>query len=176
MSESRADLAAIAAEPGVVASEGPRPVAEVPVRFHGRDDSIGLIGLPRTRARIESPVILEGRRIRGPGEIVLWRGYAREHAAAPGDTIQVGEGAAARTLRVVGIGATTGSNDGGWADPADVARGRAGRRSRRASASRSGSPSPDAAARVRAPGRRRTACARSTGARSAPRSPTTRGA
>ena len=111
---------------GVVASEGPRPVAEVPVRFHGRDDSIGLIGLPRTRARIENPVILEGRRIRGPGEIVLWRGYAREHAAAPGDTIAVGEGAAARTLRVVGIGATTGSNDGGWADPADVVAARAG--------------------------------------------------
>jgi putative ABC transport system permease protein len=121
VSESRADLEAIAREHGVVASEGPRPIAEVPVRFHGRDDSIGLIGLPRTRARIENPVILEGRRIRGPGEIVLWRGYARDHAAAPGDTIDVGEGAAARTLRVVGIGATTGSNDGGWADPADVA-------------------------------------------------------
>ena len=121
VSTSRADLEAIAAERGVVAAEGPRPIAEAPARVHGQGDSIGLIGLPRTRSEIENPVILEGRRIRGPGEIVLWRGYARDHAVAPGDSIVVGEGAAARSLRVVGVGATTGSNDGGWADPADVA-------------------------------------------------------
>ena len=38
---------------GVVASEGPRPIIGVPV--NGRANGIGLIGLPRTRARIERP-------------------------------------------------------------------------------------------------------------------------
>src|SRR5215217_7074060 len=72
-----ADLRRIASLPGVVASEGPRPVIGVPV--NGRADGIGLIGLPRTRARIENPLILEGRRIDGPGEVVLQRDWARDH-------------------------------------------------------------------------------------------------
>jgi putative ABC transport system permease protein len=54
--------------------------------------------------------------VNGPGEVVLRRDYAREHGARLGDTIA----AADRRLRVVGIGATAGSTDGGWADPADV--------------------------------------------------------
>jgi putative ABC transport system permease protein len=109
-----ATLRQIAGERGVVASEGPRPIIGVPV--NGRADGIGLIGLPRTRARIEDPLILEGRRIRGPGEVVLARGWAREHNVRLGATLV----AADRPLKVVGIGSTAGSNDGGWADPADV--------------------------------------------------------
>ena len=109
-----ATLRQIAGERGVVASEGPRPIIGVPV--NGRADGIGLIGLPRTRARIEDPLILEGRRIRGPGEVVLARGWAREHNVRLGATLVAGD----RPLKVVGIGSTAGSNDGGWADPADV--------------------------------------------------------
>ena len=84
--------------------------------MRGQADGIGLIGLPRTRARIEQPLILEGRRVAGPGEVVLRRDYVREHNARVGDTIAAGD----RRLRVVGIGATAGSSDSGWADPADV--------------------------------------------------------
>jgi putative ABC transport system permease protein len=120
VSASTRALARIAALPGVVASEGPRPLVEVPARLRGQDDGLGVIGLPRTRASIERPVILEGRAIHGPGELVLRRDYAREHGAELGDTIVAGTGAAPRELRVVGIGATAGSTDGGWADPADV--------------------------------------------------------
>src|SRR5215207_5398819 len=120
VAESAAELSRIAALPGVAASEGPQPLVEVPARVRGREDAIGLIGLSRTRSEIERPLILQGRRIGGPGEVVLWRGYARDHGVTPGDTIVVGGESAARRLRVVGIGATTGSNDGGWADPADV--------------------------------------------------------
>ena len=47
---------------------------------------------------------------------MLRRDYARDHGARVGDTIAAGD----RRLRVVGIGATAGSSDGGWADPADV--------------------------------------------------------
>jgi putative ABC transport system permease protein len=120
VADSKPALARIAGLPGVAASDGPLPMAEVPARVHGQDDAIGLIGLARTSARIERPVILDGRRTRGPGEIVLWRGYARDHGVRVGETILVGGGRAARTLRVVGIGSTTGSNDGGWVEPADV--------------------------------------------------------
>ena len=98
-----ATLRRIAGERGVVASEGPRPIIGVPVS--GRADGIGLIGLPRTRARIEDPLILEGRRIRGPGEVVLARGWAREHGVRLGATIGAGD----RRLKVVGIGSTAGS-------------------------------------------------------------------
>src|SRR4051812_45175277 len=84
---SKADLTRIAGLPGVVASEGPRPVVEVTARVRGQADGLGLIGLPRTRARIEQPLILEGRRVHGPGEVVLRRDYAREHRARLGDTI-----------------------------------------------------------------------------------------
>ena len=60
--------------------------------------------------------MLEGRRVQGPGEVVLRRDYAREHGARVGDTMEAGD----RSLRVVGIAATAGSADGAWADPADV--------------------------------------------------------
>src|SRR3954468_12750113 len=109
-----AALRQIAGERGVVASEGPRPIIGVPV--NGRADGIGLVGLPRTRARIEDPLILEGRRIRGTGEVVLARAWAREHNVRLGATIVAGD----RPLNVVGLGSTAGSNDGSWADPADV--------------------------------------------------------
>src|SRR4051812_35549631 len=71
VSSDTAALRRVAGRPGVVAYEGPRPIIGVPV--NGRADGIGLIGLPRTHARIEDPVILEGRRIHGPGEVVLQR-------------------------------------------------------------------------------------------------------
>src|SRR4051794_396382 len=116
VADSTAALRQIAARPGVVASESPRPLVQVPVRVHGRVDDIGLIGLLRTHARLEDPLILDGRRVRGPGEVVLHRGYARDHGVKVGDTIVAG----ARSLRVVGIASTAGSGDGGWADPADV--------------------------------------------------------
>ena len=70
-----ATLRRIARERGVVASEGPRPIIGVPV--NGRADGIGLIGLPRTRARIEDPLILAGRRIRGRGRGRAWRAAGR---------------------------------------------------------------------------------------------------
>src|SRR3954447_9989872 len=107
VSSDTAALREIAGRAGVVASEGPRPIIGVPV--NGRADGIGLIGLPRTRARIENPLILEGRRIRGPGEVVLRRDWAREHGARIGGTIVAGD----RELKVVGIGSTAGSTDGG---------------------------------------------------------------
>jgi putative ABC transport system permease protein len=116
VADAKAGLTRIAQLPGVVGSEGPRPLVEVPARVRGRADGIGLIGLPGTRARIEQPLILEGRRVSGPGEVVLRRDYAREHGARVGDTLVARD----RRLRVVGIGATAGSTDGGWADPADV--------------------------------------------------------
>src|SRR4051812_46338390 len=116
VADSAAALRQIAARPGVTAAEGPRPLVRVPVRVHGRVDDIGLIGLPHTRARIEDPLILDGRRVRGPGEVVLQRAYARDHDARVGDATVAG----ARALRVVGIASTVGSTDGGWADPADV--------------------------------------------------------
>jgi putative ABC transport system permease protein len=119
-SESRAALERIAALPGVAQFAGPRPVAEVPVRLHGRTDTVGLIGLPRTRARVENPLILEGRAARARGELVLSRRFVREHGGAVGDVVVAGTGAARSDLRVVGIGATAGSGAGGWADPADV--------------------------------------------------------
>src|ERR1700742_2143331 len=65
VSADLADLKRIAALPGVVASEGPRPLIGVPLKR--RADGIGLIGLPRTRAKIEDPLILEGRRLRAAG-------------------------------------------------------------------------------------------------------------
>jgi putative ABC transport system permease protein len=114
VSANPAELRRIAALPGVVASAGPRPLIGVPV--DGRADGIGLIGLPRTRARIENPLILEGRRIRGRGEVVLRREWAKEHDVRVGGTIVAG----GVPLKVVGIGSTVGSTDGGWADPADV--------------------------------------------------------
>ena len=120
VSASRADLARIAALPGVASVEGPRPLVGVPARFGGQGDTIGLIGLPHTRARVERPLILEGRAGRAPGELVLQRDYAREHGLALGATVAAGSGTARRELRVVGIGATAGATDGGWADPADV--------------------------------------------------------
>jgi putative ABC transport system permease protein len=120
ISESRAELDRIAALPGVASVEGPRPLVAVPARFGGQGDTIGLIGLPHTRARVERPLILEGRAAHRPGELVLQRDYAREHGLALGATIAAGTGTARRDLRVVGIGATAGATDGGWADPADV--------------------------------------------------------
>ena len=89
------------------------------MRFGGEGDALGLIGLARTRARVERPLILEGRAGRAPGEVVLQREFARGHGVAVGDTIMAGSGTTRRELRVVGIGATAGSGDG-WADPADV--------------------------------------------------------
>jgi putative ABC transport system permease protein len=120
ISQSRADLTRIAALPGVAAAEGPRPLVRVPVRFGDEGDTLGLIGLPRTRARVERPLILDGRAARGPGEVVLHREFARGHGIAVGDAIAAGVGTTRRDLRVVGIGAAAGSTDGGWGDPADV--------------------------------------------------------
>jgi putative ABC transport system permease protein len=114
VSSDAADLRRIASLPGVTQSEGPRPVIGVPI--NGRADGIGLIGLPHTRARIDNPLILEGRRINGPGEVVLQHAWAREHDVRIGATLAAGD----RALKVVGIGAAAGSDDGGWADPADV--------------------------------------------------------
>src|SRR3954454_10380857 len=68
VADSTAALRRIAARPGVVGFEGPRPLVRVPARVHGRVDDIGLIGLQHTRARLEARMILDGRRVRGPGE------------------------------------------------------------------------------------------------------------
>ena len=120
VSASRDALIRIAAQPGVAASEGPRPLVRTPVRFGGEGDTLGLIGLPPARARVERLLILEGRAGRAPGEVVLPREFARGHGVAVGDTITAGGGTVPRELQVVGIGASAGSTDGGWADPADV--------------------------------------------------------
>jgi putative ABC transport system permease protein len=115
------ELERIAALPGVVSAEGPRPVVETPARIRGQASTVALIGPARTRARVERPLILEGRAARGPGELVLSRQFVREHGAAVGDVVAAGSGAGRRELRVVGIGATAGTaGGGGWADPADV--------------------------------------------------------
>ena len=120
LSGSRDALTRIATLPGVATSEGPRPLVRTPVRFGGEGDTLGLIGLPPARARVERPLILEGRAGRAPGEVVLQREFARGHGVDVGDTIMAGSGTVRRELVVVGIGASAGSTDGGWADPADV--------------------------------------------------------
>ena len=118
--ESPQALERIAARPGVVQAEGPRPIVEVPLRLHGRAVTDGLIGLARTRARVENPLLLEGRAVREPGEVVLSRRFVRDQGGAVGDVVTAGAGAAQRELRVVGIGATAGGGGAGWAEPADV--------------------------------------------------------
>jgi len=120
ISQSRDDLARIAALPGVADFEGPRPLVRVPVRSGGEGDTLGLIGLARGHSSVERPLILAGRAGRAPGELVLQREFAREHGITVGDTLAAGVGTTRRDLRVVGIGAAAGSTDGGWGDPADV--------------------------------------------------------
>ena len=96
ISPSREDLARIATLPGVAASDGPRPLVRVPVRFGGEGDALGLIGLARTQARVERPLILDGRAGRAPGEVVLQREFARGHGIAVGDTLTAGVGTTRR--------------------------------------------------------------------------------
>jgi putative ABC transport system permease protein len=54
VADSKPALARLAGLPGVVGSDGPLPMAEVPTRVHGQEDAIGLIGLTRTSARMNA--------------------------------------------------------------------------------------------------------------------------
>ena len=75
-----------------------------------RPTTFGLIGLARTRARVERPLILEGRAGRGPRRARAQPPVTRAStAAAVGDVVDAGSGAGRRELRVVGIGATAGT-------------------------------------------------------------------
>ena len=86
VSDSRADLDPHRRAARRGRRRGPAPARRAcRARFGGQGDTIGLIGLPRTRARVERPLILEGRAALGPGELVLQRDYAREHGLALGD-------------------------------------------------------------------------------------------
>ena len=66
VADSKAELDRIAARPGVVPPRGRARSSTSRCALRGRADGIGLIGLPRTRARIEQPLMLEGRRGTGP--------------------------------------------------------------------------------------------------------------
>ena len=108
-----------------------------------RATAIGLIGLPRTRARIDRPADPRGRAASAaPARSCSPRGWARDHGVAP--SARIDRRAATAALRVVGIGV-----DGG------LDRRRLGRPGRRARAGASERPRPvGVALRLRDPGRR----------------------
>jgi putative ABC transport system permease protein len=103
---SRSERAA--ALPEVAAAGTPR--AEVRVRS-GR----GRLTLAELRAgeAIDRPLIVSGRELRGPDEVVLERTFAVNLGLGPGDTVAAGDG----RLAVVGVAAVVHNGPGGWITP-----------------------------------------------------------
>ena len=115
-----AAVARVAALPEVAQADAVRPVVETAARLRGGPaERLTVTGLPR-RPSLDRPLIVAGRALRGPGELLLDPVVADGRGIAPGTDVELGDGARRTTLRVVGI-ATLGRFAGGaWAGAEDV--------------------------------------------------------
>jgi putative ABC transport system permease protein len=100
ISRAADDLAAVARQPGVVASTGERPVAFTSFRHGGGVFGLRLVGVRAEPGAVDRLVIESGRRP-GSGEVLLERSFARKLGLGPGDTMVTANGV---RLRVSGIG------------------------------------------------------------------------
>jgi putative ABC transport system permease protein len=120
VTRSAAEAARIARLPGVAVAEEPRPVVEAPTRLQGLPTRLVLVGLPASGVRVDRPLILSGRGLRGPGELLVEHQLADVEGLRPGSRVVFGSGASRRELRVVGVAATARFGPAGWAAPSDV--------------------------------------------------------
>ncbi|MDA0183331.1 FtsX-like permease family protein [Solirubrobacter phytolaccae] len=95
---SDADVARLAALPGVVASDV-RSRRNDQARLGGTTVEVGLETLPATNAPVDRPHVTEGRRPAAPGELLVERSFARETGLHVGDRFALGT--------VVGLAVTT---------------------------------------------------------------------
>ena len=113
-------VAAVGRLPGVADADAARPVVDAPAVLHGARARLAIVGVPAGGVRVDHPLLLRGRNLQRPGEVVLAPPVADEEGFRPGSQVVLGEGTERRTLRVVGIAATVRFGLAGWAAPADV--------------------------------------------------------
>lgn len=103
-----AALRRVASLPGV--AEGTAPVAGVATTLRSDGGAFGLraLGLGVAPPSVERPVVTDGRWVRGPGEIVLERSYARALGLEPRARVSVASAGGPLGLAVVGVAARAG--------------------------------------------------------------------
>lgn len=103
--------------PGIAQSDAPRLVVEAPAQLDGQRFRLTFVSLPSGGVEVDRPLLLRGRGLRGPDELLVVHGLEREQGVQVGDRIPVGEGSRRRVLRVVGVAATARRGHAGWISP-----------------------------------------------------------
>ena len=103
--------------PGVAQSDSPRLVVEAPAQVDRQRFRLTFVSLPPGGAKVDQPLLLRGRGLRGPDELLAAHGLEREQGVEVGDRVPVGEGSRRRVLRVVGVAATARRGHVGWISP-----------------------------------------------------------
>jgi putative ABC transport system permease protein len=107
--------------PGVAQSDPPRLVVETPARVRGELYHVFLASLPAHGVTVDRPLLLRGRGLQGPDELVAEQDFERDLRVKIGDRIPLGAGSRQRVLTVVGVAATVRRGHSGWVSP-DQAR------------------------------------------------------
>jgi putative ABC transport system permease protein len=106
-------LARAAALPEVAQAGRIRRLVTVRAGLRPAMGRVTLAGLPE-RADVDRPLVVAGRGLRGPGEVVLDRPLAFAHGLAPGGDLPLAGGG---RLKVVGVAVVAGPGAGGWVTP-----------------------------------------------------------
>lgn len=80
--------------PGIAQSDAPRLVVEAPAQLDGQRFRLTFVSLPSGGVEVDRPLLLRGRGLRGPDELLVVHGLEREQGVQVGDRIPVGEGRA----------------------------------------------------------------------------------
>lgn len=97
-----ADVARVAAQPGVAAAEA-RDLVEVPVLVDDAHAQLRLLSLPERGEPTLDRVLVTAGAMPGPGELLVEKHFAEARHLAPGATLEHIAGGAPRRVRVAGI-------------------------------------------------------------------------
>lgn len=101
-------LVRVAGLPGVADATPPISGVVTTLRSDGRAFGLRALGLGASPPAIERPLVTDGRWVRGEGEIVLERSYARALGIGPGVRVTVATTEGPLALAVVGVAARAG--------------------------------------------------------------------
>jgi putative ABC transport system permease protein len=105
-SPDRAAVESLADQPGVTEASPAIPSTFSSFEHDGRTVGVVAFGVPPSHSPVAQPYVTDGRWVRGRGEIVLERSFARYYGLGPGDRLALATRSGRLALDVVGVAVT----------------------------------------------------------------------